>query len=156
MKSLSVFIFEFLESNLLLSRANFGIVYFGLTLAADDLGGEIYRDYILLSLFEVASIFLAIYVCSRYLYFSNHNPHYHILGVVTSTGNQNIQHSAYYHAIKLSSKSSPMIMPIRASSNQSKLQSKQTPITKNSNQNNLQSEQSPIRTISNQNNLQLE
>jgi len=42
-----------------------GLVYYGLALAADDLGGEIYRDYILASLVEFPAVLLAIYLCNR-------------------------------------------------------------------------------------------
>ena len=44
-----------------------GLVYYGLALAADDLGGEIYRDYILASLVEFPAVLLAIYLCNRYV-----------------------------------------------------------------------------------------
>jgi len=42
-----------------------GLVYYGVALAADDLGGEIYRDYILASLVEFPAVLLAIYLCNR-------------------------------------------------------------------------------------------
>ena len=44
-----------------------GLVYYGVALAADDLGGEIYRDYILASLLEFPASFLAIYLCNRWV-----------------------------------------------------------------------------------------
>ena len=44
----------------------FGMVYYGVALAAGDIGGELYRDYILQSLLEFPSIGLGIYICNRY------------------------------------------------------------------------------------------
>ena len=49
----------------LYSRIVMGLVYFGVALAADDLGGAIYRDYILASLVEFPAVLLAIYLCNR-------------------------------------------------------------------------------------------
>lgn len=42
-----------------------GLVYYGVALAADDLGGALYRDYILASLVEFPAVILAIYLCHR-------------------------------------------------------------------------------------------
>ena len=44
-----------------------GLVYYGVALAADDLGGEIYRDYIVASLVEFPAVLLAIYLCNRWV-----------------------------------------------------------------------------------------
>ena len=42
-----------------------GLVYYGVALAANDLGGETYRDYILTSLIEFPAVLLAISLCNR-------------------------------------------------------------------------------------------
>ena len=42
-----------------------GLVYYGVALAADDLGGQIYRDYILTSLVEFPAVILAIVLCNK-------------------------------------------------------------------------------------------
>ena len=42
-----------------------GLVYYGVALAADDFGGEIYRDYILASLADFPAVLLTIYLCNR-------------------------------------------------------------------------------------------
>ncbi len=41
------------------------MVYFGVALAADDLGGKMYRDYILSSLIDFPGVILAIYLCDK-------------------------------------------------------------------------------------------
>ena len=43
-----------------------GIVYFGISLAADDLGGNSYGDFIILSIFELPALALAIILCNRF------------------------------------------------------------------------------------------
>lgn len=43
-----------------------GIAYFGLSLASDDLGGSAYRDFIILSCFEVPALLLTIDFCTRF------------------------------------------------------------------------------------------
>ena len=42
-----------------------GLVYYGVALAADDLGGNMYRDYILASLVEFPAVVAAIYLCNK-------------------------------------------------------------------------------------------
>jgi len=42
-----------------------GLVYYRVALAADDLGRELYRDYILASMVEFPEFLLAIYLCNR-------------------------------------------------------------------------------------------
>eukprot|EP00794_Sanderia_malayensis_P010680 gene10680-11814_t len=42
-----------------------GLVYYGVSFAAADLSGNMYRDYILLSLVELPAIILAIYFCQK-------------------------------------------------------------------------------------------
>lgn len=42
-----------------------GMVYYGVAFAADDLGGSMYRDYILSCLVEIPAVFLAIYLCNK-------------------------------------------------------------------------------------------
>ena len=51
----------------LFSRMVFGMVYYGVALAAGDLGGKLYRDYILQALVEFPAIGMGIYVCNRYV-----------------------------------------------------------------------------------------
>jgi len=43
-----------------------GIAYFGISMAADDLGGSPYRDFVILSIFEVPALALAIEFCTRF------------------------------------------------------------------------------------------
>ena len=40
-------------------------MYYGVALAADDLGGNMYRDYILASLVEFPAAVGAIYLCNK-------------------------------------------------------------------------------------------
>ena len=42
-----------------------GMLYYGVYLAASDLGGEKYRDFIVLSVTELPVVFLTIYLCER-------------------------------------------------------------------------------------------
>eukprot|EP00794_Sanderia_malayensis_P018702 gene18702-20590_t len=42
-----------------------GLVYYGVALAADDLGGDMYRNYIVASLVEFPAVILAIYFCDK-------------------------------------------------------------------------------------------
>ncbi len=41
------------------------MVYYGVALAADDLGGKMYREYILSSLVDFPAVILAIYLCNN-------------------------------------------------------------------------------------------
>ncbi len=43
------------------------LVYYGVSFAAADLGGSMYRDYVLLCLVEIPGIVLAIYLCKKYV-----------------------------------------------------------------------------------------
>ena len=43
-----------------------GMVYYGLSLAADDLGGSLYRNYVLVSIIEFPAIVMAIDFCQRF------------------------------------------------------------------------------------------
>ena len=40
--------------------------YYGLYMAADDLGGSIYRDFVLLTIADIPGIFLSMYLCNRF------------------------------------------------------------------------------------------
>ena len=42
-----------------------GLVFYGVTFAANDLGGTIYRDYILVSVVDFPAAVIAIYLCNR-------------------------------------------------------------------------------------------
>jgi len=42
-----------------------GLVFYGVSFAADDLGGSMYRDYILTSVVDFPAICLAIYLCNK-------------------------------------------------------------------------------------------
>ena len=44
-----------------------GMVYFGVALAAEDLGGELYRDYILQALVEFPAFAVSVYMCNRFV-----------------------------------------------------------------------------------------
>ena len=43
-----------------------GMVYYGISLASDDLGGNMYRDFILTSLVEIPANILLIWACNRF------------------------------------------------------------------------------------------
>ena len=43
-----------------------GLLYYGVYLAANNLGGYKYRDYIIISVSELPVVFLSIYLCERY------------------------------------------------------------------------------------------
>ena len=43
-----------------------GMVYYGLSLAADDFGGSLYRNYVLVSIIEFPAIIMAIHFCQRF------------------------------------------------------------------------------------------
>jgi len=42
-----------------------GLVFYGVSFAADDLGGSMYRDYILVSVVDFPAAFFAIYLCNK-------------------------------------------------------------------------------------------
>ena len=52
---------------LLFLRMVLGMVYFGVALAAEDLGGELYRDYILQALVEFPAFAVSVYMCNRFV-----------------------------------------------------------------------------------------
>ena len=43
-----------------------GMVYYGISLASDDLGGDMYRDFILTSLVEIPANILLIWLCNQF------------------------------------------------------------------------------------------
>ena len=43
-----------------------GMVYYGLSLASDDLGGSLYRNYVLVSAVEFPAVLLACYLCEKF------------------------------------------------------------------------------------------
>ena len=42
-----------------------GLVFFGVSFGADDLGGSMYRDYILTTIVDFPAVFLTIYLCNK-------------------------------------------------------------------------------------------
>ncbi|XP_066928941.1 organic cation transporter protein-like [Clytia hemisphaerica] len=42
-----------------------GMAYYGISLAANDFGGDLYRDYVLVSIIEFPAALLAIYLCNK-------------------------------------------------------------------------------------------